>query len=109
TPQATRRTSTSPALGSPSSTVCTTSGAPNCSRTAAFISITPLILRVVGRQGTRCARPNYVVVSRALVLVAILGTIGLAVLAVRLAEPAESAPATVRLSVSSPLPAWVAP
>src|SRR5262249_20763839 len=39
TPQATRRTSTSPARGSASSTSCTTSGAPNCSSTAARILV----------------------------------------------------------------------
>src|SRR4051795_6366472 len=39
TPQATRRTSTSPAFGSASSTSCTTSGAPNSSSTAARILI----------------------------------------------------------------------
>jgi poly-gamma-glutamate capsule biosynthesis protein CapA/YwtB (metallophosphatase superfamily) len=49
------------------------------------------------------------VVSRALAIVAILGTIGLAMLAVRYASPAESAPTTARLTVSSTLPAWVAP
>src|SRR4051794_39164708 len=37
TPQATSRTSTSPARGAASSTSCTTSGAPNSSRTAARI------------------------------------------------------------------------
>src|SRR5215207_6307219 len=39
TPQATRRTSTSPGFGSASSTSCTTSGAPNSSSTAARIFV----------------------------------------------------------------------
>ena len=44
TPHATRRTSTSPARGSLSSTVRIASGAPNCSRTAALISIASILI-----------------------------------------------------------------
>src|SRR3954454_6952207 len=53
TPQASSRTSTSPARGSASSTSWTASGAPNSSRTAALICI-GAILRVVAR----AARPS---------------------------------------------------
>src|SRR3954451_23234748 len=44
TPQATSRTSTSPAFGSARSISCTASGAPNCSRTAALIRIARTLL-----------------------------------------------------------------
>jgi hypothetical protein len=48
-------------------------------------------------------------VLRALALVAILGTIALAVFAVQLASPAASAPGPTHVTVSSRLPLWVAP
>ena len=56
TPQAASRTSTSPALGSASSTSCTTSGRPNSSRTAARIFTArtlierPMFIRVAERE-----------------------------------------------------------
>src|SRR5205085_10184061 len=52
TPQAASRTRTSPARGSVSSTSCTASGWPNCSRTAARIFIAP-ILRVRAEYAAR--------------------------------------------------------
>ena len=48
--------------------------------------------------------------SRALALAAVVGTIALAILAIKLASPAASAPTSAPpLTVSTRLPAWVAP
>jgi poly-gamma-glutamate capsule biosynthesis protein CapA/YwtB (metallophosphatase superfamily) len=48
-------------------------------------------------------------VSRVLALAAVVGAVALAIVAIQLASPAASAPSTARLTVSSQLPAWVAP
>src|SRR3954452_673587 len=57
TPVPTRRTSTSPAFGSSSSTSCTTSGSPNASSTAALILTVGLpLVRVCAPSLLRPAR-----------------------------------------------------
>ena len=47
--------------------------------------------------------------SRALAVAAVAGTVALAIVAIKLASPAASAPVSAPLTVSTRLPAWVAP